>query len=170
MSADQTLAKEYWKMFQQALTGGEPGPAQPGAAGSQSFQSFGFRRPAVTTPTRAPVLTAAESSIVAKLRDAVRVAPEVALQVRDEIVGLLDLDDPAELRLQKDLDALDEAMPPQRAAEGTPEWLLARDALLSHAELFEIHRRQQVRAELQAQRASGEISTVDYIRELRELG
>jgi DNA primase len=170
MSADQTLAKEYWKMFQQALTGGEARPAQPGAAGNQSFQSFGYRRPAVTTPTRAPVLTAAESSIVAKLRDAVRAAPEVALQMREEIVGLLDLDDPAELRLQKDLDALDESMPPQRAAEGTPEWLLARDALLSHAELFEGHRKEQVRAELKAQRASGEISTADYIRELRELG
>jgi hypothetical protein len=167
MSADQTLAKEYWKMFQQALTGNETRPARAGAAGNQSF---GYRRPAVTSPARAPVFTAAESSIVAKLRDAIRLAPEVALQVREEIVGLLDLDDSAELRLQKDLDALDEAMPPQRAAEGTPEWLLARDALLSHAELFEIHRRQQVRAELQALRASGEISTADYIRELRDLG
>ncbi|MES2251939.1 MAG: toprim domain-containing protein, partial [Pseudomonadota bacterium] len=163
MSADQTLAKEYWKMFQQALGGGAAQPGQHVAPGG------GYRRPAFTAPARAPVITAAESSIVAKLRDAVRLAPEIALQVRESIIGLLDQDDPAELRLQKDLDALDQVMPAQRAAGGSPEWLFARDALLSHAELFERHRKQQVRAELQAQRASGEISTADYIRELREL-
>ncbi|CAN7783516.1 CHC2 zinc finger domain-containing protein [Variovorax sp. LjRoot175] len=167
MSADQTLAKEYWKMFQQALGGGT---AQPGQQGAPGGAANGFRRPAFTAPARAPVITAAESSIVAKLRDAVRLAPEIALQVRESIIELLDQDDPAELRLQKDLDALDQAMPAQRAAEGSPEWLFARDALLSHADLFEGHRREQVRAELQAQRASGEISTADYIRELRELG
>jgi DNA primase len=167
MSADQTLAKEYWKMFQQALSGGQPQTARAGTPGGPAS---GFRQPPFTAPARAPVLGAAESSIVAKLRDAVRLAPEIALQVRESIIELLDLDDPAELRLQKDLDALDAAMPVQRAAEGTPEWLLARDALLSYADLFEGHRREQVRAELKAQRASGEISTADYIRELRELG
>lgn len=167
MSADQTLAKEYWKMFQQVLNGGDARAAQPGAAGAPPT---GFRRPAFTTPVRAPVISAAESSVVAKLRDAVRLAPEVALQVREAIIELLDQEDPAELRLQKDLDALGEAMPAQRAAEGSPEWLFARDALLSNADLFEGHRREQVRAELKAQRASGEISTADYIRELRELG
>lgn len=167
MSADQTLAKEYWKMFQQVLNGGEPRAAQPGTQGGALG---GFRRPAFTTPVRTPVISAAESSIVAKLRDAARLAPDVALQVREGIIELLDLEDPAELRLQKDLDALDGATPAQRAAEGTTEWLIARDALLSHADLFEGHRKQQVRAELKAQRASGEISTGDYIRELRELG
>jgi DNA primase len=163
MSADQTLAKEYWKMFQQVLSGNQP----QGVAGGPAN---GFRRPAFAAPARAPVLGAAESSIIAKLRDALRLAPEIALQVREAIIELLDQDDPAELRLQKELDALDNAMPPQRAAEGTPEWLLARDALLSYADLFEGHRREQVRAELKAQRANGEISTEDYIRGLRELG
>jgi len=166
MSADQTLAKEYWKMFQQALTGGEPRAALPGGAGGAPG---GFRRSSFNAPVRAPVISASESSIVARLRDAVRLAPEVALQVREAIIELLDLNDPAELRLQKDLDALDEAMPAQRAVEGTPEWLIARDALISHADLFEGHRKEQVRAELKVQRASGEISTSDYIRELREL-
>ncbi|CAN7769558.1 CHC2 zinc finger domain-containing protein [Variovorax sp. LjRoot290] len=166
MTGDQTLAREYWKMFQQTLTGGEPRTAQPSAAGGASN---GFRRPAMTAPARTPVIGAAESSIVAKLRDAVRLAPEIALQVRESIIELLDREDPAELRLQKDLDGLDDAMPAQRAAEGTPEWLFARDALLSHADLFEGHRKEQVRAELKAQRASGQLSTTDYIRELREL-
>ena len=81
MSADQTLAKEYWKMFQQALGGGAAQPGQHVAPGG------GYRRPAFTAPARAPVITAAESSIVAKLRDAVRLAPEIALQVRDPSSG-----------------------------------------------------------------------------------
>ncbi|MBS0452562.1 MAG: DNA primase [Proteobacteria bacterium] len=164
MSADATLAKEYWKMFQDALASTDTRSHQASGLGS------GFRRSAPAAPTRALAISASESSVVAKLREAAQLAPEIGLQVRDSIIALLDLDDPAELRLQQDLVRLDEATSAQRAAEGTPEWLFARDTLLSHASLLEGHRKEQIRAELKAQHASGELATGDYIRELRELG
>lgn len=164
ITSDATLAKEYWKMFQEALTGHSAplgfGRPFPGPAGL---------RPGFAAPARPLQVSASERSIVSKLREALRLAPDIALQVRESIINLVDQDDPAESALVKDLDRLDEVLPAQRAAQNTSEWLIARDVLLAHAELFEQHRKDQVRVELKVRRDAGDISTSDYIRELKAI-
>lgn len=164
ITSDATLAKEYWKMFQEALTGHSAtlgfGKPYPGPGGLRA----GFAAPA-----RPLQVSASERSIVAKLREALRLAPDIALQVRESIIDLVDQDDPAETALVKDLDRLDEVLPAQRAAQNTSEWLIARDVLLAHADLFEQYRKDQIRLELKARREAGAISTSDYIRELRAI-
>ncbi|WP_298705729.1 DNA primase [uncultured Variovorax sp.] len=163
ITSDATLAKEYWKMFQEALTGktGALGFGKPSSGPGGSRPPF--------APARPLQVSASERSIVAKLREAVRLAPDIALQERESIINLVDPHDPAETALVKDLDRLDDVFPVQRAAENTPEWLFARDVLLAHADLFEQYRKDQVRLELKAQREAGTITTADYIRELREI-
>lgn len=164
MAADSTLAREYWKMFQQALS---PSDEPSNAVGRSSRGTFGV---AARAPVRAPTIAVSESSVIAKLREAVQLAPDTAHQVRNALVDLLDPADAGEQRLLDDLARLGDARPASAAAPGSPEALFARDTLLAHASLIEGHRREQLRNELKVLRDRGELSTDEYIRELRELG
>lgn len=166
MAADSTLAREYWKMFQQALS---PSDEPSNAVGRPSRGTFGA---AARAPIRAPAIAVNESSVIAKLREAVQLAPGTALQVRDALVDLLDPADAGEARLLDELGRLVDARPASEpaVAASSPEALFARDTLLAHASLIEGHRREQLRSELKVLRDKGEMSTDEYIRELRELG
>ncbi|MFZ3121639.1 MAG: CHC2 zinc finger domain-containing protein [Variovorax sp.] len=165
MGADNTLSREYWKMFQQALSTSDVRADQVGRPSRGTFSS----------PARAPTIGSSEASVIARLREALRLAPDTAVQVRDSIIQLLDLEDAAEQRLRDDLISLDARQPSPSGTPGTPgtpsepERMFARDALLAHASLIEGHRREQIRGELRALRDRGEISTGDYIRELQGL-
>lgn len=165
MGSDSTLSREYWKMFQQAL---DPIEARTDHVGRPSRGTF-------SSPARAPTIGSSEASVIARLREALRLAPDTAVQVRDSIIQLLDLEDAAEQRLRDDLISLDARQPSPSGTPGTsgapsaPERMFARDALLAHASLIEGHRREQIRSELRALRDRGEISTNDYIRELQGL-
>ncbi|TAL65783.1 MAG: DNA primase [Burkholderiaceae bacterium] len=155
LMSDATLSREYWKMFQSAVNG----------VGSVSYAGagFGFRNGATRVPATG------ESSIIGRLREAAKLAPDVALQVRSAIIDLLDEEAPVEQELQMELSSLSESGATPTAANDSTEYLFARDALLAHAVLIEQYRKEQVREELKTQRAKGEISTFEYIRELREI-
>lgn len=111
----------------------------------------------IQTPV-APVY--AQESVIAKLINAVRLAPEEADTIAEQLVPLLDAESPQELMLIEALQAIGEA--PMRSSAITEDVQSAIDMLHNAKRLLVEFRAKEVAEELKRLHESGEISTDQY--------
>jgi len=112
--------------------------------------------------------SAAATSLWARLSACAKAAPGAALDVRGDVLELLDPEDPQEQALADVLAGLDGMA--DRAVPAAPESLMARDTLRAAVDLIFEHRHRQVREELDRQLRAGEISDAQYLQARQELG
>jgi DNA primase len=126
------------------------------------------RGPPQAAPTRARTLWEL-------LQHSAKVAPAVALSVREEIIELLEPEHPQELALLQALQRIESHSPstaePSAAAEqpGNTGYLMACDSLKNAVDLIVEHRQRQVREELDRQLAAGQITDLEYLRAKQNL-
>lgn len=107
------------------------------------------------------------ASLWSRLCACAKAAPLAALEVRDDVLELLDAKDPDERALAAVLSGIDSLA--ERPDPATPESLMARDTLRAAVDLIFEHRHKQVREELDRQLRAGEISDAQYLQARQEL-